>query len=212
MFSIWLYKKKKSSKYSNSTQNIPELIVFVCLAYYYESKIFEIAHYSLVISGDNNNIIEKTSGGYNWNCSAYGAEWMQSNTNNIYKWTVKNIFGDRNVQFGIVSNYPHLAINKCYNSEHSYSYFFHQSLRQNGKPIPSSIRAKANAKFGCASSETIIFILNFKDSTITINKNNESDVIFKQIKKGDDILYKLAITVYTKSNCIEVIDVSNVKQ
>ena len=84
---------------------VPELIIYIILSYYYEYEIFdkEFCSKTISISGMNKNIITKTNGSCAWQTSVFGLKWIKSTTNNIYKWKIKNLTSDKCVAFGIVN-------------------------------------------------------------------------------------------------------------
>ena len=58
-------------KINNDYNNIPELIVFLCLAFYHQFDVFEKYSRNYTISGDERNIITKSGKGYTWKGVAY---------------------------------------------------------------------------------------------------------------------------------------------
>ena len=185
----------------NQYDNIPELIFFICLIYYYQFDIFGKHSKNLIILGDAKNIITKTKGRPQWD-PIYGIEWFESNKNNIIKWTVKLIDGNYNVAVAIVSNKHHLEIDQDIRWPYSYVYYFH-----NLRSIDGNTESK-HSKIKIVKGDKVTFILDFTSSTLEVikNDNEDNDIIFTNIRKGNDIKYKIALQIHYTGTSVQFID------
>ena len=205
---VYGYIRNAENDYKLITNNIPELIFFICLMYYYELDIFETYSEKLQISGSRNSIIEKIKyDKYNkwatWKCSAYGTLWIPSNTNQTFIWTVKYIKGASTTNIGIVNNNHHFDINENFNKKKSYVFVLNGQVY-----IDQTYRPSFVTDLRCKIGDKLKFIVDFETSTIKIDKNDgeKTKTIINDIKKSPHIKYKFAVAMFTKGNCIEILN------
>ena len=179
---------------TTSNNNVPDLIFFTCLSFYCIFNIFELCSKSLIISGENNNIVTKVSGS-KWE-PAYGSEWMQSNINKIIQWKIKFNARTDNVGVGIVNNNHHFDITKDFywNAKNSYVYYSGYGncyVDGNKRNLENEQKIIFNRK------DEIVITFDFAKAMISINKNNgaETAVLFRNIKTGIDIKYKFVCCI-----------------
>ena len=188
--------------HNNNQNTIPQLIFFICLLYYHEYDIFGPISKECEISGKTNNIITRNELYYLW-VSAYGAQWIPSNTNNKYEWKMNYIKGDKNVIVGIVNNNHHCNTYQGLARSNSYTYLFYGSFNTK------------STNMRCNEGDTITMILNLETSSLQFivsnNKNNEvmSETI-NDIKKGENIKYRLGLS-FAKCgiNSLELVQTPN---
>ena len=110
------------------TSNIPKAIIRLCVLFYFQTEYFEKAGNKMIISGDKNDIIFKTA--RTWNCYAFGVNWIDSNKQDIIKWTVKitKNKSHNGVVIGIASKDTDINGDVSENRNDGPSYFLHQII------------------------------------------------------------------------------------
>eukprot|EP01084_Bolivina_argentea_P078885 143153_1 len=198
---------RESAKYLTLT--IPDVIKNIILSYELFEP-FEIISDYVQISGLCNNIITKTTKN-GWHNATYGRDWIPSNTNNIITYTIKCI--------------KHLADNGGYqfvmgfvNNKHTFDKNKETACRGDSYVFYQSGYSFANGKRLCiwpdlpkyTTGDTMALILDLSKSTITIDKNNGEcvKIIFENIEKGPNILYKFIVTIYSIGGSLEILDMS----
>ena len=148
----------------------------------------------------------RTKGSGDWCCTAFGAEWMPSHTNKLFKFIIKNLDGNRDTAVGIVNNKHSLDTEVDPDGDYSYLYYLHG-------PIYIKADRVRVLNIGCSVGETIQMIIDFTLSTITINKMDSmtnkciaSDIIVNDLPKGPNIAYKLTVSIHGKRNSIQILE------
>ena len=81
--------------------NIPTLVTYTCLSYYYIAEYFDIAGGNTSISSDKRTAIKSHS---SWSNSTFGKMEINSQSNEIYEWKIKltkSLYG--NLAIGITT-------------------------------------------------------------------------------------------------------------
>ena len=86
-FTVFGYVRQNENKMALFC-NIPSMICYLCLSYYYHGEYFEKAGDDLQISNDKMTIT-KVSNKVNWLNTAYGKTWIDSNIDQIAEWKFK---------------------------------------------------------------------------------------------------------------------------
>ena len=187
----------------NDKKIIPELILYICLSYYYQFEIFdkELCSKELKISGLDKNIITKTEGPHSFECNVFGKQWIDSNTNKILKWIIKHISGDKDIGIGIVNNKYNINEEQDpWHNENAFMYYFNGSVHMKRT-------AMDGCKIQCIEGQTIRFIVDFSKSIIKIETNDDvqNEIIYDNLERGENTKYKLIVSIYTPGNSVEFI-------
>eukprot|EP01084_Bolivina_argentea_P037161 68704_1 len=199
-----------------SLPNIPILISYLCLSYYYHNEYFAKSGNEVEIS-NNRMTITKIKGNMDYKNTTYCNTWIQSTSNKIAKWTFKTnnkCDGDgMAIYICFVSNYDDKTNCDCSLRELKYmpNYGFDPKdeydtlMYDNGEST-----SEMNKPIDCSKQFTII--LNLEDKFIGYQYNSNDEVIrdinyiVEDIQTGDDIKYKLAINIYETGCGISLID------
>ena len=180
---FWLEHDKKDIVFGyikkinkNKNKQIPELIYYICLWFYYEQEIFDknLCSKGLKLSGKCNNIITKTVTDSEVS-NVFGTTYFKSNTNEVLTWIIMFVDCDglSYPGIGIVKNNPFKNIN-------SYMYYFDGLVQ-----IKNEI--KPNCGIYCDKGETIKFIIDFKKSQLKICKNEKWCIICNHLEINENI-------------------------
>ena len=163
------------------------------------------------ISGSSNNILTKKGDG----CgnATYGKKWFPSNSQKTMKWRFKLIGGKiGRVLFGVISNEYVINRNQYPTGGYKIKY-----LVQPCSPQTKIYDVKGYRLYGDINmiiGDTIEHIINFKTKTITLNKNNGSQIetIWNNISVGSHIKYRLLITLADDKSQLQLVVDDNEQQ
>ena len=151
------------------------------------------------ISGTANNIITKKSSS-NWDCSVFTSKWIKSTTSDmIYKFTVQIRKKKGIIATGFVTNKHKCNTSRHIKQNHSYIYDTLDYIYANGN-------AQSRCGITCKQDDKITFIINFKNSSISIDKNDGeiTKCLFGNITIASDISYKFAVSLYCPGDSVMV--------
>ena len=162
--------------------------------------VFESVSKDITISGPRNNIITQIKEGKGK--AAYGATWIESNTNRIHKWRIKFHELTNGNAIGFANNIHPLDFKETfYLQKGAYSYF----TTGGGRYIDGNI-VPPYPDTTFSNGDICTLILDLSSSTIRINKNNaeKDETLFTNIPKGIDIKYKFVASLWGLGRSIEV--------
>ena len=187
--------------------NIPPLISYICLLYYFIGDYFDVLGDSIELSKDKTVITKTESSG--WSNSNYGKICIDSQSNAIFKWYLKlNKMMDSlcDAQIFIASD---CKITKCPVTWNNYSTNYYGFYIGNGerygydKPYKGPYFGNKIFKQG----DIVCFELNLKNDYIKVYRNDDDDlgILYKGINKGQDIKYRICVSLYYKGDQVEII-------
>ena len=167
--------------------NIPSMISYLCLQFYFHGEYFSIHTGNIHVSSDKMSATLKTKvSPYPW---VYGKIWIESLSNSIATWTFK--INGLLMKMGISSSED--------SDERPYYHFFNigHSFQHDCKHQPPMF----------AEQDIMKLTLNTTKGTITLQKNEEDAIeMFENIQKGQDIKYKFGVALFNRDNSITLID------
>eukprot|EP01084_Bolivina_argentea_P043593 80298_1 len=185
--------------------NIPLLISYTCLSFYYVPEFISKARTDYFEISDDKMTIKNIRG----HCSVdkhaiFCNQWITSTLNIIAKWTflIQNRAG--NLYFGLASNDEYLNNDFCRPSNEP----CYQIANHGGKyahDIPFNFGNNKLKQFG--NSDTVVFYLDLISNeqygiwSFQIN-GKDKIVIFNDVRKGDYIQYKMAFQITGKDGCV----------
>eukprot|EP01084_Bolivina_argentea_P088147 159148_1 len=176
--------------------NMPDLITFTCLSFYYISEYFAKAGTNVEISC-NETKIEKICSGH-WGNISYGNIKITSHSKGIYKWYLKIIKCRWHIIVGIASSItPYSSFWKG----HQYGYW------TTGKKVSDH----GNIEYGMHFHDNDIVCMELDiqsqhQNKLTFYVNDKSQgVAFDGINFDSDQTYRLAVSIYHPTACIELI-------
>ena len=149
VFGYLRYLQKELIKFHNNDNitifnNVPSLINYTCLSYYYNPPYFGQISKHYKKTGQFDDIITKTGDG-GWNSSAYGFEWIKYDINKIIEWKFlykRSKDGATGISIGIITNKHHQNTELSYSGYYAYTYNNSGTLlidkKNNGKAKISS--------------------------------------------------------------------------
>ena len=186
--------------------NIPDIIIFICLCFYYQREYFSIIDDMVEIQDileNKRKIIKKQSG---WNSTAFGFVQIDSLSNHIYEWEIKLIKCHDFVIIGVASyteSKNNLFTEKQLEKDKEFRYAYSGYTGDKRQNIDSWIHY--GNKYG--QGDILKIILDLKVFTMSFCINNKSQgIAFKHIKHGLNIKYNLAVSLYSKNDTVELIN------
>eukprot|EP01084_Bolivina_argentea_P193173 331454_1 len=194
---------KHISNLSN-TYGIPELIIYICLTFYYIPESFGICPSHVIGILSNRTTIIKYGNKHAWNNTTYGHRIIHSNSNSINKWKIKinTLFNHESIVIGFTSNN-----NNSINYDFSQQYDVNYAWTNKGKFLQSGnvMNRHSNCKF--SQGDIIILTLDLRRLQIIyeLNDSNKKHCV-ENIAKGNNIKYQLAVSMYHYGDSISIID------
>ena len=176
--------------------NISSIISYLCLSYYYHGKYFETAGNDLQTSNDK-MAITKVSNNKNLNNTAYGKTWIDSSIDQIVEWKFKfnkSTFAwnaRREIYICLVSTDNRLN-EDCNKSDDGPNFGFSNYGYMKIDGAEDSVSDGPDV----FPHSKISMILNTKERAIYLRYHAGT------IKRGDDIKYKMAISILQPSDSI----------
>ena len=192
------------------SMNIPLSIIRICILFFFDREHFEKCGTDLVIEGDDSDTIRKENNASGFANVGYTSTWIESNKFNSVKWTIKTVRGsayESGIIVGVVSKEVDMNRSVQMNKDACPSYF--AITYQNGMDIRVNTQ-KTKTKYGKTFGRTgSIFIveLDLKNQQLIYHVDGENcGVAADNIAKGDDIRYKLAVSIYWKDATLQIQD------
>eukprot|EP01084_Bolivina_argentea_P107699 192546_1 len=178
--------------------NMPDLIIFTCLSFYYISEYFAKPGTNIEISCDGAKITKICSG--HWENVTYGNKEITSRSKGIYKWYLKMIKCRWHIVVGISAS---TASDASFWSGDKYGYW----------STGNKISKNGNCDYGaCVRDNDIVCMeLDMQSSqgqnTLTFYVDDESQgVAFDGIDFDCNQKYRLAVSIYHPTACVELIE------
>ncbi len=198
--------------------NIPSVISYTCLKYYFINEFFdkapnnyfEISNDKMMITNIG-TIIDHT---FLFDHTIYCHQWIPTSSNIMVKWTffIKKL---RNgMFFGLASNDNNTNKDFCINGVNGRFYQVqHTGVCINGVKGPFSQVQQTDERYSQTnypynlwkSGDTVTFILDLinKSDQFCMKINDQPQTtIFNNIMTGIDIKYKMAIQIPSKDDCV----------
>ena len=187
------------------------------LVYHFDIEYFEMAGDDIKII-ENKTTIYKHNRNKTWNNTTYCHQWIDSTKSIMVKWTFKIIEQIETICFGIVSNNKH-PNKDCSDDNHipNYIHCSAGTLFANGRIVDNLDDVMADVLDD--DVDVIPGILKYNQGNIIKykldlckgifygKKNDENYVeLLNDIKKGDNIRYKMAISIYSVKTRVSIID------
>lgn len=184
--------------------NVPIMIYYLCLGYYFMEEYFEKSANEMEISENKLTVIHQHSEREykfrNWP-AAWCKKWINSNIDQIAKWKIKieNKNIKRNMMLIRLTSHDKLPDQRP-------NYGFYAS----GATYTDELRTGAATIHGSVAftmGDTLTIVLNTKEKTIGLIKNKEKiHIIWSNIEYGKNIRYKLCIRFGSVGNTVSLID------
>ena len=186
-----------------SLLNVPTIIYYLCLSYYYFEEYFEKVTNGMDISSDKLTVTHNTEKyGVSW-CK----QWIDFHIEQIVKWEIKmefivQCFTSLQIQFTsddtIVSYgfYPP-----------SYGFYCDGNTITQDESCIRNLSGRVKFKTG----DILTITLNTKEKTIGVIKNDEKIyIIWTKIRSDKSVRYKLRIKSSCTTNSVSIINYSSV--
>lgn len=187
--------------------NIPLMIQSICLLYFYQEEMFDIVNEFMKVSENRKCITKQSSWGWE-NCN-YGSTQIQSMSSNKYTWNIKiRKLKPHGLWIGIKdsvnTNMP------AYKASNYYLMWADGSIRTSNDSASywkSIRRGSGSSKFRDNDDLALMLDLQSAELSLSVNHNNPK-VIFKDIKKDNDIEYRLTASLFYVGDSVEILDFS----
>lgn len=188
----WIRQQEKFLK-----MNVPSTITEICILYYRSDEIVSIIGDKAKLS-ENKKTITAIDDSW-WHENNFGINEVPSNVGGVYEWKLKIISdaGQTGIQFGITSMVEtHERI-----WQGSY-YLFCNGFKRNTHQWELG-----EALFKEGQQVSLFLDLNKAEIKMSVD-GGDVIVVFKNVKKSNDIKYRLVISMYSKGNAIEIVSFS----
>ena len=205
----------------NAYYTIPPLVSYLCLSYFHLAYLDQTKYgkYMILNKEENSITIDKGESGthvHDWSKgnTIYGNQWLKSNSNMIYEYELEitNIhpsFSD--VYIGISSN-DKIIESYMYEGVDKGDIYYAQTNWGRKQTNDNDSTQHNNGKQYSTSGDKIKLIIDFKMKKFQfIVNDDENGAYFSNIKVGDDIKYKLAISMYRHGDIITVLNLIQCK-
>ena len=192
--------------------NVPAMVSYLCLSYFFHGEYFEQAGDDIQISNDKMTIT-KISNTNDWYNTSYGKKWIDSAIPQIVEWKFKiNEMVDGYSIFLCLVSKDNRSNDDCNRKDDYPNYGF----SANGRAAVNSQRAykSTNWKIGLSEKDyhyhegdVISMILNTKSRVINFQKQGGEEVtVIGNITINKDIKYKMAISIQCHLCSVSLID------
>ena len=206
------YIRYQQNKLFHGQRNIPPVITYVCLLYYYDGEFFTVSSEDLLISSDKRTIRKIKNNLFRpWANRAIGNMWIGSMSNKIAKWKFiinRSTGGLNTIYIALISIDKHLD-----------SEFFAYPI------IDAPIYSIGNGYTVCAYDNNHanqcdvgpLFVVGYRFSIILNTKNSticyefDDDIttrqcIFADIVRAQSVKYKIAVCLKSLHASIRLIE------
>ena len=204
--SVFGYIKSQGQKLS--LRNVPALISYITLNYYYHNEYF--AKFGQQVALSNNNMAitkqetpEDKEGTEN---TTYGDTWIDSAIPQIAIWTLQ-MSVNHFILFGIFSKDTRLD-EDCACDDDDKPYYAIENDGTRWFKDGNGNQCEADYKWKELLKDKLILILNTENKTISVQKDKSSEIVlvYKNIQTGNGIKYKLGINLYAEDDSVTLID------
>ena len=197
--------------------NVPKMLMYLCLAFYFHGECFNKCGYDLQISKDKMTIY-KIFNNNNHENRAFGKCWISAVCNKIAKWTFKiNHIGEfSSIKIGLVTN------DNNTNSDHGRKdttdgYWL--SIEGNrALPIAGyTINADDDSTDILAKSDEMTLIYDARHNIFKVEwvednlKTNRKLIINDNIESAENMKYKIAVCLENKNDKLTLVNFDLVK-
>ena len=205
--------------------NVPSMISYLCLSYYFHGEYFEKVANDVNVSNDKMTIT-KISNTNNWKNTSYGKTWIDSIIPQIVEWKFKinkmltgasgGIFlcvvsmddrlnEDCNEKKNIKIDYPNYGFNSNGFTSVNDSNGAHKSGEWKWYNFPSLMEKKWSNHY--YEGDIMSMIINTKSRVIYFQKQGGTKVpVIENITISKDTKYKMAVSFYYNSCSVSLID------
>ena len=189
---------------SSADENIPELLILICLAFYHQFECFDAdVHGSMICINEDKDTMTHTAdengiGGHSQ--SVYGINIIDSMTEAIYGWKFKinYQYSSNNICIGI-DEYQNKWINLCFSGESATNNY---SLCGDGWSIWSGTACQWH-QGSYKTGDEVAMIFDLYDKTLSYKINNSKRfVVFENITTSQDIKYKMCVHVFAEDESV----------
>ena len=185
--------------------NVPLMISSICLLYYYEEELFNILEKDIQISTDK-KCITKIRNHRSWSNNSYGINTLDSDSDIVYQWDLKIMKSHSSyIHIGISSKiqpnlYWRIDNTQCAGSKSYMVWEMGLSC------CHSSVEwSKNGIEFGEGNIVSIILDLSKAEMRIALD-GEDKGVVFRNIDKGRDIKYRLAVSLYGQDDSVRILN------
>ena len=187
---------------------IPELVTFTCLLFYVATETFDKISSQHILTGLDNNTITKNGKEHNWDNAAYGKDWIDSMSDDIYVFSIKMncvTKGGGDTGVGFVTNNHHQETETDFDAvgsvwiRNDLAVLIHEQKTYS----PDLDMSK---RIGCGKGDTMNLVLNMKLGQIECYKNDkesDKDIVWS-FKKLEGIKYRFALGFYCNQSSVTV--------
>ena len=191
-------------------ENVPNYIHSLCMLFYFVYEYFDIIGKGVSVSDDRSRITRNSDvdPSNRYLNTSFGKTKILSMESKIYRWEIKIHKGSRFVTIGISSNYDHRdkhfvkTISSVSDKHIYYAYNGYGGIKADvDEGIVVYSKAAGHVR------DIIELELDLIEKKITFYKNGISQgVAFTDIKVGDDIVYRLSVSLGGKDNKVSIIN------
>ena len=195
--------------------NVPSMISYLCLSYYFHGEYFEKGGDDIQISDDKMTITKKTSTQKNWNNTSYGKTWIDSSIPQIVEWKFKiHTMRQANMSIfiSLVSCDNRLnedcneQVNKCDYPNYGFSAYRSITIRQKTGDIANRIVYRKNGIY-LHEGDVLSMILDTKEKAIYAETEGKCKVnLISNITINKDTKYKMAVSIRRPTYSLSLID------
>ena len=179
------------------------MISYLCLSYYHHGENFEKAGNDINISNDKMTIT-KVSTTYTWHNTAYGKTWIDSSINQIAEWKFKIDKLAGQIYICLVSKDNRLN-RDCNSSEDSPNF----GVNNEGIMVKHGGTPKRLNGLRFYQNDEISMILNTKNRELSVEYADGQRLGLWEIPIGNNIRYKMAVSLFFGQDRISLIDFSD---
>ena len=205
-FTVFGYVRQNEDKLTLFC-NVPSMICYLCLSYYYHGECFEKAGDDLKISNDKTTVEKVANGMFdvNFRNTSYGKTWIDSSINQIVEWKFKINTINNGIYICLVSKDNRL--NRDCNTRAdapNFGFSNYGDIIMYGGEVANDGRKVVKRFY---ENDEISMIVNTKDGEIYLQRNGGIKALMvKNIKRGDDIKYKMAVSIRKYLDSVTLLD------
>ena len=193
----WIRNKEKTLTLSN----IPSMINAICILYFRDDEIFNAINKDMKLS-ENQKKITKQDNDWNWKNCSFGIIEIESKSDMICQWDL-NIKSRPTWYGGIIvgiASQQTLDADPCVKGEDDYRYCYANC----GAKYTNGVK-KAYGKEWSDCTLSIHLNLKLRQLSFSVNNVNQG-IAFENIKKSENIKYRLMVSLFYKESFVEIIN------
>ena len=199
----WIKQTKQEIFPSAYQYEIPPLINYVILLYYYHGEYFS-KHGSNLLCNDTKDVIKLIRMD---DCSAYGNIMINNKYHKIYQWKFKIIEGSRGICIGIDSSNK-LHINERFQNgdDMAPQFYGYGSNGRRYEPDDCNVLTVWTKEAYYKTGDTVKMICNTMHQTLEFWVNSKLCVTWNNIDFDQTKFYHMAISLYSTQDSLKLID------